>query len=92
VDLAMRTGAVLIPGWIRRIAKFKVEAIIGPPLPLVLTGNADHDLRVNTQRVLKIFEEHLKEDPGQWSVLDRIWPDDLPASRALDEVSEEPVR
>ncbi|MHB8515293.1 MAG: lysophospholipid acyltransferase family protein [Dehalococcoidia bacterium] len=77
VDLAMRTGAVLLPGWVRRTGGFKVEAIIGPPLPLVLTGRADEDLRANTARLLALFEQHLKRDPGQWSVLDRIWPDDV---------------
>lgn len=77
VDLAMRTGAVLIPGWVRRTGGFTVHARIGPPLPLILTGNADEDLRVNTKRLLDLFEEHLREDPGQWSVLDRIWPDDV---------------
>ena len=77
VDLAMRTGAVLLPGWVRRTGGFKVEAIVGPPLPLVLTGHADEDLRVNTARLLALFERHLKRDPGQWSVLDRIWPDDI---------------
>ena len=77
VDLAMRTGAVLLPGWVRRTGGFKVEAIVGPPLPLVLTGGADDDLRTNTARLLALFEQHLKRDPGQWSVLDRIWPDDI---------------
>ena len=78
VDLAMRTNAVLIPSWVRREDGFKIRATIGPPLPLVVTGNTEEDLRVNTQRLLNRFEKHLRQDPGQWSVLDRIWPDDLP--------------
>jgi lauroyl/myristoyl acyltransferase len=81
VDLAIRTDAVLVPGWVRREGGFKVRATLGPPLPLVLTGDRDEDLRVNTQRMLDLFEQHLKRDPGQWSVLDRIWPDDPPPSR-----------
>jgi KDO2-lipid IV(A) lauroyltransferase len=76
VELAMRTGAVLIPGWVRRISNYKVEAVIGPPMPLVLTGDAAKDVRLNTARLLALFEQHLRADPGQWSVLDRIWPDD----------------
>jgi len=78
VDLAMRTNVVLMPGWVRREDGFNIRATIGPPMPLVVTGNADEDLRVNTQNLLARFEKHLKQDPGQWSVLDRIWPDDLP--------------
>jgi KDO2-lipid IV(A) lauroyltransferase len=76
VDLAMRTNSVLIPGWVRRTGGFKVHAKIGPPLELIRTGNRDEDLRLNTARLLALFEEHLKADPGQWSVLERIWPDD----------------
>jgi KDO2-lipid IV(A) lauroyltransferase len=76
VDLAMRTGAVLIPGWVRRIDNFKVEAEIGPPMPLVRTGSVEQDVRTNTACLLSLFEQHLRRDPGQWSVLDRIWPDD----------------
>ncbi|HXK34437.1 MAG TPA: lysophospholipid acyltransferase family protein [Dehalococcoidia bacterium] len=79
VDLALRTDAVLVPGWVRRTDGFKIKATIGPPLELVRTGNADEDLRVNTANLLAEFERHLRADPGQWSVLDRIWPDDLQA-------------
>lgn len=75
VDLALRTNAVLLPGWVRRVGGFKIKAVLGPPLPLVRTGNNDEDLRVNTAALLARFETHLRQDPGQWSVYDRIWPD-----------------
>lgn len=74
VDLALRTDAVLVPGWVRREGGFKIRAVLGPPLDLVVTGSADADARTNTARLLALFEKHLKEDPGQWSVLDPIWP------------------
>jgi KDO2-lipid IV(A) lauroyltransferase len=80
VDLAIRTNSVLIPGWVRRLDGFKVEAVLGPPLDLIRTGDNEEDLRLNTERLLKLFEAHLKRDPGQWSVLDRIWPDDAAAT------------
>lgn len=79
VDLAIRTNAVLMPGWVRREGGYKIRAVIGPPLPLVITGKSEQDLRVNTQNLLREFERELRRDPGQWSVLDRIWPPDLAA-------------
>ena len=82
VDLAMRTGSVLIPGWVRRTGGFRVHAAIGPPMPLIMTGNTDDDLRINSARLLALFEQHLRQDPGQWSVLDRIWPDDIEAAQS----------
>ena len=77
VDLAMRTNAMLLPGWVRRTGGFKLYTRLGPPLELIRTGDRETDLRTNTAALLALFEKHLKEDPGQWSVLDRIWPDEL---------------
>jgi KDO2-lipid IV(A) lauroyltransferase len=77
VDLAIRTNAVLLPGWVRRTGGFKIYTKLGPPLEMIRTGDREEDLRVNTAALLALFEKHLKEDPGQWSVLDRIWPDEL---------------
>jgi KDO2-lipid IV(A) lauroyltransferase len=78
VDLAIRTNAVLLPGFVRRVGGYRIHAVIGPPLDLVVTGDSEHDLRVNTAAILERFEKHLRQDPGQWSVLDRIWPADPP--------------
>jgi len=86
VDLAMRTNAMLLPGWVRRTGGFKMYTRLGPPLEMIRTGDREADLRTNTAALLALFEKHLKEDPGQWSVLDRIWPDDLqpkPTASAL---------
>jgi len=85
IDLALRTNAVVMPGWVKRTGGFKVHAAIGPPLELVRTGNNEEDLRINSAALLALFEQHLKTDPGQWSVLDRIWPDDV------DEAGETPA-
>jgi KDO2-lipid IV(A) lauroyltransferase len=82
VDLAMRTNAMLLPGWVRRTGGFKMYTRLGPPLEMIRTGDREADLRTNTAALLALFEKHLKEDPGQWSVLDRIWPDDLQPNAA----------
>lgn len=74
VDLAMRTGADLIPAWAWRVDGFRFRAVLGPPLVLIRTGDVDADVRANTQRLLAIFEERLRADPGQWAVLEPIWP------------------
>lgn len=89
IDLALRTNAVVMPGWVKRTGGFKVHAMIGPPLQLVRTGNNEEDLRVNSAALLKLFEQHLKDDPGQWGVLDKIWPGDTAAAGAA--TGEEPA-
>ena len=73
VDLALRTGADLIPAWAWRIPGYRFHVRIGPPLELVRTGNFDEDVRTSAQRLLGLFEERLRSDPGQWAVLEPIW-------------------
>jgi lauroyl/myristoyl acyltransferase len=73
VDLALRTGAYLIPAWAWRIGGYRFRIRIGPPLELVHTGSLDEDVRVNGERLLTMFEERLRADPGQWAVLESIW-------------------
>jgi lauroyl/myristoyl acyltransferase len=76
VDLALRTGADLIPAWAWRIDHYRFHARIGPPLEIVRTGNFDQDVRSNARRLLALFEGHLKAYPGQWAVLEPIWDKD----------------
>ena len=85
VDIAMRTGADLIPAWARRLPGYRFEARIGPPVELVRTGDFDADVRANARRLLAVFERELRADPGQWAVLAPIWDDGEPAapSRAV---------
>ncbi len=89
VDLAMRTNSVLLPGFARRVGDYKIDGDLGPPLDLEITGDNERDLRVNTQRMLARFEDYLRQDPGQWSVLERIWPDDIPSGDSPAEHSGE---
>ena len=74
-DLALRTNSVLMPGWAHRTDGFKIRADIGPPLELTRTGNHDEDVRINSQRLLDLFCDQLRHDPGQWSTLEKIFPD-----------------
>ena len=82
VDLALRTGAFLIPAWAWRIDGYRMCVRIGPPLDLVRTGDAERDVRTNGERLLALVEERLRSDPGQWAVLEAIWrkPDGGPAA------------
>ena len=83
-DLALRTNSMLLPAFVRRRSEYKIEVRIGPPLDLVRTGDRDEDARINSQALLKLFEAWLKQDPGQWSVLERIWPEPPAEDEPLD--------
>lgn len=81
VDIALRTGAHLIPAWAWRIPGYRFQVEIEPPMELVRTGSFDEDVRTNARRLLELFERRLRTDPGQWAVLEPIWrePEHEPA-------------
>lgn len=75
VELAMRTGAALVPVFAHRRNGNRYEIFLEPPVDLVHTGDPQADLRTNLCRLLERFEPHLRRDPGQWTVLEAVWED-----------------
>ena len=74
IDLAMHTGADIIPYITHRDGRDRFTAIIRSPFTLIRTGNADEDRRVNTARLIQLFEPPLRRDPSQWAVLhEPVW-------------------
>ena len=82
-DLAQRTGAALLPAYCKRVGD-GFEVVFEEPLELVNTGRAKDDALTNTKALFARFEAWLREDPGQWMVLDRIWKP-IPASEKASE-------
>ena len=74
--LAVRTGAQIVPAFCRRRGPGRNEVWIEPPLALERTGDEEHDVRAATEKILARLEEYLRQDPGQWTVLEAIWGDD----------------
>jgi KDO2-lipid IV(A) lauroyltransferase len=82
VEVAMRTGAIIIPVFSHRLDGDRLEVQLEEPLDLVSTGNFEADVLTNAQRFLERFRKHLTQDPGQWAVLEAIWSQPAPQSRA----------
>jgi len=74
--LAMRTGAQVVPAFTRRRGPGRNEVWLEPPLPLERTGDEEQDIRAMSEKILARLEEYLRQDPGQWTVLESIWGDD----------------
>ena len=79
VELAARTGATLIPAYCRRRGD-GFDIVFEEPVELVNTGHAKADALVNARSLLDRVEPWLRADPGQWMVLQRIWPASAGAS------------
>lgn len=72
--IAMKTGAVVIPGfavWDERSSKYKLKFY--PPLEMASSGDAGADVIENTQRCQAAIERAVREYPGQWLWIHRRW-------------------
>ena len=75
VELAMRTGAALVPTFSHRRNNNHYEVFAEPAVDLARTGDPQADLETNVRRLLERFEPHVRKDPGQWTVLEAVWED-----------------
>ena len=72
--LALRTGAAVIPCYIRWDAgRGRHIAHVDPPLELIDTGDREADVVANTTMFNKILEDFVREFPEQWLWIHRRW-------------------
>jgi KDO2-lipid IV(A) lauroyltransferase len=78
---ALRSGATVLPtfGW--RTPEYTHVAQVGEPVPLIVTGDHDHDLRANTAHFTKIIEDRIRLHPDQWFWLHKRWKARPPEER-----------
>ncbi len=78
--LALDTGAPVLPMFMKRMPDNRHRFIIKPPLPMVKTGNMEHDLLENTKIYTRAIEECIQETPEQWVWMHERWkttPEDI---------------
>ena len=62
-ELALRTGAVVIPMFCRRTKGGRFDVFSEPPLEMIVTGNAEEDVRTNTLRIIAAIERFIRARP-----------------------------
>ena len=75
VQLALRTGAELLPMFALRHADSSPGVQVEPPLELERTGNFEQDVQVNVQKVVARMEDWIRRYPEQWPMFYPIWRD-----------------
>ncbi|MDI6807601.1 MAG: lysophospholipid acyltransferase family protein [Candidatus Eisenbacteria bacterium] len=75
VALALRTGAPLIPGFVRRERNGDCKVIIEPEIELSDLGKNRSAVRTGVERCLVVFEDFIRLHPDQWFVFDEVWPE-----------------
>ncbi len=73
--LAIKLGAPILP--CHTISKGGLHhGYVGPPLEVEVTGDTRRDVQVNTQKLARVYEEFILEDPTQWHMFQPIWKDE----------------
>ena len=73
VRVALRTGAPLIPGFVRRCPDDTFRVQILPPLDLPRTGDKEADIAAGMKMVIDLMEQHIAQHPEQWLVAAPVW-------------------
>jgi len=73
VQLALRTGAALLPAFSMRLPDNTFAAFAEPAIELNNTGNFDADVRAGVEQVARVMEKWIGQYPEQWVMFHRIW-------------------
>ncbi|MDP2673531.1 MAG: lysophospholipid acyltransferase family protein [Dehalococcoidia bacterium] len=73
IEVALRTGAPLIPCFTIRTGAANIEAFVEERLELQRTGDMEADARAGALLFLGRLERRLREHPDQWVVLESVW-------------------
>jgi KDO2-lipid IV(A) lauroyltransferase len=73
VQLALRTGAALLPAFSLRLPDNTFAAYAEPAIQLENTGHFQEDTRAGVEQVARVMEKWIREHPDQWVMFHRIW-------------------
>jgi KDO2-lipid IV(A) lauroyltransferase len=73
VQIALRSGATLIPSFIWRKDKYNHRQIIGEPIELELTGERKDLEDKNIRKMHAIMEKYILEHITEWELFHDIW-------------------
>ncbi|MBN2072429.1 MAG: lysophospholipid acyltransferase family protein, partial [Actinobacteria bacterium] len=73
VQIAIKSGAALLPSFIWRKDKYNHRQVVGEPLELDLTGDNDEQLNKNIARMHSVMEKYIVEHITEWELFHDIW-------------------
>jgi KDO2-lipid IV(A) lauroyltransferase len=76
MQIALATGAPLIPSFIVRDGPYHHRQIIGKPLDLIREGPKEELLEKNMKIIIKVLEKYITENIDQWVMFHNIFVSD----------------
>jgi KDO2-lipid IV(A) lauroyltransferase len=76
--LALKTGAPVIPAFIRRLPTGGHRITLEPVVPLSVSGDREADVAACTARFTAVIERHVRAHPEQWFWVHRRWKTPAP--------------
>jgi len=73
VQIALRSGADLIPSFIWRDGKYNHRQVICEPIALDRTGSKEEMLEKNMEKIIPIMEEYISTHISEWELFHDIW-------------------
>jgi Kdo2-lipid IVA lauroyltransferase/acyltransferase len=73
VEIAMKSGAPLIPCFIHRKNKYNHFIEMEKPLELETEGEKKELIDINTAKMVKVLQKYIKEYLDQWEMFHNIW-------------------
>lgn len=73
VEIAMKSGAPLIPCFTHRKGKYKHIVEMEKPLELETEGEKKELIDINTAKMANVLQKYIKEHIDQWEMFHNIW-------------------
>jgi Kdo2-lipid IVA lauroyltransferase/acyltransferase len=73
VEIAMKSGAPIIPCFIYRKGKYNHVMEMGKPLELETEGEKKELIDKNTAKMANVLQKYIKEHIDQWEMFHNIW-------------------
>ncbi len=71
--IARKTGAEVVPIFIRRLDDRHHRIVIGEAIPTPRTADADRDILEHTRAITAVVEKAIRESPAEWLWMHRRW-------------------
>ncbi len=72
--LALRTHAVVIPGFCQRLPHNRYRVTFDPPIEPAGSASNEADVKALLTSIFSSFERHISRNPDQWVLLQPVWP------------------